>query len=333
MKVVRLVALALAGMMSVAIVAVAAPADKPTQVTFQLNTVPSPSDHAYFEVGIEKGFYKAEGLEVFLQLGTGSATTLRLVGSSNPPLGFVDVGTMILGVMRGIPVKSIAVVNQGSPMAVIFKKGKGYRSIRDLKGASIATTQAGSLTQMFPLVLRANGMTTDDVKLIYTGNPAAKEVAMLSGNTDAYLGFYTENGIRNQAAGHDVVWIKFSDAGVNIMNLAVVANAAWLKENPAIARAFVRATQKAIKYTVDNPREAAAIFFRKYSKDFTEEVILRMIQASIPLLHTSTSRGLPYGATAEEDWRATEKLITELANLRPLAGVSLYYTNEFATGK
>jgi NitT/TauT family transport system substrate-binding protein len=317
----------------VAIVVAGGNAAPLTPVVFQLNTIPSPPDHAYFELGIEKGFYRAEGLDVSLAQGTGSSTTLRLVGAARAGLGFVDVGTMILGVLQGIPVKSIMVVNQGSPMAVIFKKDKGYRHLQDLRGASIATTQTGSLTQIFPLVLRANGMTTNDVKLIYTGNPTAKEVAMLNGNADAYLGFYTENAIRNQVAGHDVGWIRFADAGVNIMNLAVVANTPWLRENPAVARGFVRATQRAIQYTVQNPREAAAIFYRNHSRDFTEALILQMIQSSLPLLRTPNSRGLPYGVTAEEDWKTSERLISEYANFKPLAGVSVYYTNEFAVGR
>ncbi|MBI4277463.1 MAG: ABC transporter substrate-binding protein [Armatimonadetes bacterium] len=302
-------------------------------VVFQLNITPSPPDHTYFEVGIAKGFYREEGLDVTLENGTGSSNTLRLVGTSRPPLGFVDVGTMILGVVRGIPVKSVMVINQGSPMAVIFKKSKGYKTIKDLRGASVATTQAGSLTQIWPVVLRANGMSTSDLRMIYTGSPTAKEVAMLAGNADAYLGFYTENAVRNQMAGHDVAWIKFSDAGVNIMNLAVIANSTWLKDNAAIARAFVRGTQKAIKYTVVNPKEAAAIFHRKHSRDFSEEIVLRMLQAGLPLLQTPNSKGLPYGAAAEGDWQTSERYLAEYAKFKPLAGISLYYTNEFAMGR
>jgi NitT/TauT family transport system substrate-binding protein len=325
----RSVALQLCALLALSLATSASAAEK---VTFQLNTTPSPPDHTAFEVALEKGFYRDAGLEVTLEPGTGSSNTLKLVGAGKAPLGFVDAGTMILGVAQGIPVKSIAVVNQVSPMAVIFKEAKGYRKITDLRGKSIATTQAGSLTRIFPIVLRSQGMTTDDVKMVYTGNPTAKEVAMLADNVDAYLGFYTENAMRNLAAGHKVAWIKFADADVNLLNLAIVANTDWLKNNAAVARAFVRATQKGIQYTVDHPDEAAAIFHKNHSRDFSADVVLRMLQAGNTLLQTPRSKGRPFGVTADEDWRATERLLAEHSQFSPAASIAVYHTNEFAAG-
>jgi NitT/TauT family transport system substrate-binding protein len=314
------------------LVLVAAPAGAADKLTFQLNTTASPPDHVYFEVALAKGFYREANLDVTLEPGTGSSNTLKLVGAGKAPLGFVDAGTMILGIAAGVPVRSVAVVNQVSPMAVIFKASKGYKQVPDLRGASIATTQAGSLTRIFPIVLARNGMTPENVKMVYTGNPTAKEVAMLAGNVDAYLGFYTENAMRNLAAGHDVGWIKFADAGINLLNLAIVANTEWLEQNAPVARAFVRATQKAIEYTVAHPDEAASIFHQRHARDFTPDIVSRMVKAGITLLHTPRSRQLPYGATAEEDWRETERLLAEHAKFEQAKSIATYHTNEFVLG-
>jgi ABC-type nitrate/sulfonate/bicarbonate transport system substrate-binding protein len=149
---------------------------------------------------------------------------------------------------------------------------------------------------------------------------------------DAYLGFYTENAMRNLAAGQDVAWIKFADAGVNLLNLSIVANTDWLKQNAPLARAFVRATQKAIEYTVAHPEEAAGIFHQRHPRDFTPDLVLRMVKAGITLLHTPRSKQLPYGATSDDDWRDTERLLAEHDKFELAKSVGVYHTNEFVLG-
>lgn len=301
----------------------------PTPLTVLLNWTWYPADHSYFQVGLDMGFYEEEGLDVEFVEGRGSGDTLRLVGAGNADIGYVDAGSMMFGISEGVPVRSICVVNQESPMGVVFPAELGWTDFQDLAGATVALTQGDVFQSIFPAVLNAVGL-EGQVEIVATANPAAKEAAVLSGNADALLAFYTEQAPRMTATqGMEMDWLSFAEAGVNTFNMSVFSNTSWLEENREAAQAFVRATQRAIEYTVENPDEAAAIFAAAHGENFTEELALHQIEASVPLLHTERSEGQPYCWTAEEDWAQTEEILSTYAELPAQEDLTVYYTNEF----
>lgn len=300
-----------------------------TPVEFRLNWTWYPADHSYFVVGEDQGFYEEEGLDVSFEEGTGSSTVMQLIGRGDSDLGYVDAPTMMQGVAEGVPVQSLAVVNQVSPMGAIFKTERGYSSVQDFEGETIVLTQGDALSQVFPAVLNANDMSADDVEITSTSSPAAKETALLNDQADVLLAFYTEQAPRlEDTQGVDLEWISFADAGVNTFNMSVIANNFWLEENAETAEAFARATQRAIEYTAEDPEEAAEIFVENHD-GFSEELALAQIQASIPLLHTEASEEMPYGATVEGDWEEMQQVMVEYADLEPQDDLSTYYTNGF----
>src|SRR6476646_6332049 len=75
--------------------------------------------HAAFYLGIEKGLYKAEGIDLTVAEGSGSGTTARLLAQGTDPVGFLDFGTMAKGVGSGMPIKAVLGVHQRSPMMIL----------------------------------------------------------------------------------------------------------------------------------------------------------------------------------------------------------------------
>lgn len=299
-------------------------------LTFQLNWTWYASDHSYFQTALDEGFFEEQGLDVTVREGNGSGTTLKLIGTGDAPLGFVDGSTLIHGVTEGIDtVRSIGVVNQVSPMAVIFKAEKGYEDITDLEGARIAGTQGDAFSQIFPAVLAANDMDTSDVQLISTANPPAKEVAVLNDNADALLGYFNEQALRIQATEDvEMDWIRFSEAGVNTLNMTVVGNTGWLEDNPDVAGSFLAALQQAIEFTVDNPQQAAEHFAAAHSQ-FDVDLALAQIEGSLDLFHTDNSEGQPYLWSAEEDWEETQQVLVDYVGLETDASADVYHTNQY----
>ena len=52
--------------------------------------------HSYFYVALDKGYYKAEGLEVNILRGQGSADAIKKVASGAAVVGFADAGSLVL---------------------------------------------------------------------------------------------------------------------------------------------------------------------------------------------------------------------------------------------
>ena len=67
------------------------------------------SEHAPFYLGKEKGFFEAEGIDLDIQEGRGSAVTVQAVAAGSATFGYVDVPTMIKAAAKGLTAKECSV--------------------------------------------------------------------------------------------------------------------------------------------------------------------------------------------------------------------------------
>ncbi len=167
-----------------------------TPIDFRLNWTLY-GEHAPFFVAVDKGFYADEGLDVTILEGSGSGTTVKLVGNDEHELGYADSGTMMRAVNAGVPVKAVAVFLQKSPMSVIFKAENPISSAEELVGKSIAITAGDANSQIFPAVLAKNGIGEDEVSMVVVASPGAKEVTLLEDQVDAFLGYFIDQPARH----------------------------------------------------------------------------------------------------------------------------------------
>lgn len=302
-----------------------------TSIEFLLNFGAYPADHSYFTFGIQDGIYEQHGLDVTLVEGTGSGDALAALGAGQFHLALLDTGTLMLGIANNdVPVTNLGVINQQSPMSIIFMADAGYETVEDLRGMTIASSQGGSMTRLFPGLLAANNMTENDVSMAFVGSGESQQVVMLNGQADAFLGYYPDDGMTLRLEGHDVDWIPFADSGVNLLNLGVGANLDWLEQNRDTAEAFMRATQESIEGVLDDPQAAAESFVDQFpDAGYDPEGAVAMLETSFELLKTEASEDLQYGHAAEEDWRRAEELLTEYMELEPADDLSRYYTTDF----
>jgi ABC-type nitrate/sulfonate/bicarbonate transport system substrate-binding protein len=85
--------------------------------------------HAYFFVALDKGYYKAAGLDVKILRGQGSVDAIRQVGAGNANFGFADTGSLVLARANDqIPVKLVASVYARPPQAITGGTSRDHRS-------------------------------------------------------------------------------------------------------------------------------------------------------------------------------------------------------------
>ncbi|QJU52571.1 ABC transporter substrate-binding protein [Herbiconiux sp. KACC 21604] len=335
----RLASLVLAGSAALALAACSGttPADSPaTSGSGELDVLPirlnwtfEAADHPWFFAGMEEGIYAEHGIELQPQEGTGSASTLQLVASGSDPVGLVDSGTMMGGVSKGLPVQAVCVLAQRNPMSAIFPASAGITGIDDLKGKTIAVTPGDSLSQIFPAVLAANDLQDSDVNMVGLADPAAKQSSVLTGASDAFLGYYTlQLPAIEQSSGEKMDYLAFSDLGVDTLSMGIVVNKDWAAENEDLLTRFIAATQESAQFVVDNPEKAADDFVAGVPS-FDRELALTQITAAVPLLHTEATEGSPICQSDEGDWAATEDILSTYAGLSPADSLDAYYTNDY----
>lgn len=310
----------------------AAPVEEegPIPLEFRLNWTLY-GEHAPFFVGVDKGFYLEEGLDVTILEGSGSGTVVKLLGNGTNTIGYADSATMMRGVIAGVPVTAVAVMFQSSPMSFIYRADAARpTTIEELPGTKVAITAGDASLSIFEACLGANGLSMDDVELIQVSNPQAKETAVLEGLADSFLGYFVDQPLRmEKVTGVDMGWSKLVDlCNVNTLSSAIIVNNFWAEQNPEIVQKFVRASQRAWAYTMENPEEAAEIF-ASHAEAFDAPLALAEIEGSLTLMHTPNTEGKPLGFSALEDWQSTQQVLQDYAGFKPEEDVTVYFNNDF----
>jgi ABC-type nitrate/sulfonate/bicarbonate transport system substrate-binding protein len=258
-----------------------------------------------FYVGDKFGVYKAEGLEVSLEV------IKTEVGVAGMVAGEIDYTSAIGSAMRaaatGMPIK--ATMFSMDRVLIYMYARPTIKSIEDVKGGkTVATTGLlATPTYAAKVMARAHGLNLDkDLIFIAMGDVATSLAALQSGAADVAMlsipfNFKAEElGFRNLGSAVDYLQTPFAGVG---------AADAKLKTNPSEVKRMIRATLKGIEFTRDPAnhekvigllmdefkldRKTAALSLREIVKVFTKD-----------------------GTTPEDAVRAEIKEIREQAKLK-----------------
>ena len=118
-------------------------------------------------VALDKGFYKAEGLNVNIIRGQGSIDAVKKVATGAAQIGFADAGAVILARANdSIPVKLVAIIYAKPPHAVFALADSGIKTPKDLEGRTVADAPFGAQRLIFNSYALAAGIDTNKVKWI-----------------------------------------------------------------------------------------------------------------------------------------------------------------------
>jgi NitT/TauT family transport system substrate-binding protein len=250
------------------------------------------SEHAPFFLGKDKGFYEAEGIDLDIQEGRGSAVSIQAVAANSATFGYVDVPTMIKAGAKGAPVKAIGVALQLSPMSVMGLAEKNIKSPKDIVGKTVAMTPGDSMSQIWPLFLKKTGLQEGQYKVV-SGDGQTKLNAVINGQADLLLGYLMDQNIKIQdATKKPVNVIRFADYGVNLISSGVIAHKDTLANKSDMVRRFMRATTKAFEETEKNPEAAIDAMLKANSKAGQRETLLIGIKLTTPLFHTPETKNM-----------------------------------------
>jgi NitT/TauT family transport system substrate-binding protein len=284
-----------------------AQAPKHDHVTLMLNWY-TYSEHAPFFLGKEKGFYAQEGIDLDIQEGRGSAVTAQAVAAKSVEFGYIDIPTMIKAASKGAPLKSVGVLLQTSPMAVMAFADKTLKTPQDIIGKTVATTPGDSPSQIWPLYLKINHISPDQFKTV-SGDAKTKLNAVISGQADLIIGYVMDQNIKMIDATHKpTVLLRFADSGINLINSGIIVNTETLKDNPDLVRRFMRATTRAVEETEKDPQAAVDATLKEKPESGKPDTMLLGVKLTTALYHTKETANLP-------PFRVTMKNVNESLDL------------------
>lgn len=146
--------------------------------------------HAYYYVALDKGYYKAAGLDVKIVRGQGSTDAVKQVASGTAQIGFADSSAVIFAKANdNISVKLVSIIYAKPPHAIYVLKGSGITKPKDLEGKKLADTAFSAMPKMFSAYAKAAGIDASKVTWVVAGSDALPGMLSL-GRVDG-IGQYT----------------------------------------------------------------------------------------------------------------------------------------------
>ena len=283
--------------------------------------------HTPFYLGVERGYYKDEGIDLKISEGRGGGATAQAIGAKSDTFGFVDGGTVVVSAVRGVPIRTtMSLMNRGI-FAIVAREDAGITKPKDLEGKSIAATAGDALTQLLPAVIKFNNLDRDKIKIVNV-DAASKVITVLEKRADALLGSVDAQSFDMAAKGVKSTMLSYNDIGVPLVGLTVVAHEDTIKSSPELIKRFNRATQKSYEAAMKDPY-AAVDAARKFKPEINRDVCKSQLEISLAHIPSDNTKGKPLGWGSEKDWSAMLALLKEYQNLPTERTGDTFFTNAF----
>lgn len=249
---------ALLAMLAAAVLATL-PAAAQTAVKFTLDwKFEGPA--APFLVGLDRGYYKAEGLDVTIDTAAGSLEPINRIAAGTYDIGFGDINSLIKFRDQNptVPIKAVFMVYNKPAFSVVARKSRGVTRPKDLEGKKLGAPAADGAYAQWPIFVKANDIDASKVTIENVGFPV-REPMLAAGQVDAITGFSFSSFLNLKDRGvpvDDIVVMLMADYGVNLYGNAIIVNPRFLAEKPEAVKAFLRAFLKGLKETVRDPASA-----------------------------------------------------------------------------
>jgi len=250
-------ALTLAGL---ALAALPATALAQTRVKMVLNWKYE-GPQAWFFLAQDKGYFKAEGLDVEIDQGEGSAASIPKVASGAYQAGFGDLNAVADFAAKrpaDAPVGVYMIYNT-PPFTIVVKQDSPIKTPKDLEGKTVGGPANDGALKLFPAFAKVAGIDAAKVSITNMA-PNLREQMLMRGQADAVFGFVTTVSFSAKAMGmdpaRDLRFIRYGDHGMDLYSNAVFFSRSFVKDNPKAVQGFVRALNRAVRDVLADPDAA-----------------------------------------------------------------------------
>src|SRR3982074_3522738 len=214
----------------------------------------------FFFVADDKGYFKAEGIDITIDQGDGSATPIPKVASGAYDIGFADSKHVIAFAPHEAPVAVYVMFNR-PPFTVAVKADSPIKAPKDFEGKTLGGAANDGALKLFPALCKLTKIDCGKVAITNFA-PNLREQMLMQGQVDGAFGYVNTIRFSAKLSGIDpdkqMRFINYGDYGMDLYSNAIIVSKKLVKEKPEVVRGFVRALNKAVIDSLKDPKMAVA---------------------------------------------------------------------------
>src|SRR3984893_4503670 len=241
--------------------------------------VPEAFSVAPLDVGMRKGLFANNGLEIESIAFTGDARMQQAMASDSLDVA-LGSGPAMAFIVKGSPIKGVAAMAGPPLLLAIVVRPDGPKTVADLKGRKISVSTAGSLTYwLVSETSRRQGWGPKGIEIAPRGARPGQIAAMKRGDIDGAI-MDVGNAFELEKKGEGRILVSFTD--ITDFHIHVIfATDKLIAEHPRLVRAFLRGWFETIAVMRRNKAATVAIAAEVTSKD--EDVTACVYDVIMPM--------------------------------------------------
>lgn len=286
---------------------------------------------AQFYMADKQGYYAAEGLKVTFDYNFETDVVQR-IAQGTVQFGMASGDSILLARANGLPVVTVATVNQQFPTVFFSKADQNIKTPADLKGKSVGIPGHFGASYIGLLaLLYANKMQESDLKIEDIG--FAQVPALSEGKVQVASGYGNNEPLQLDQQGIKVNVIKVSDF-YPLASDGIVASEASIKDQPDMVRGFVRATLKGMQDVISDPDAAFRVALDtipelKSADAKTQDLQRKVMQATLPYWQSDATAKEGLGFSDSKNWQATATFLRDSQLLKSEVDLTKAFSNDF----
>ena len=230
------------------------------KLTLMLDWFPN-VDHLPIYVARHQGLFADQGLDIVILSPSDTSDALKLAAAGQVDIAISYEPQTIIAAARGLEISVMGRLIEHPLTTLLFLKGKGIETPKDLEGKKIGYTVPGLMDVLLNAFARLNGI--EKYSAVNVGFSIVQ--SLTAGKVDAVMGpFKTYETVTMAHKGYEVGYFELENWGIpDYDELVLVASRKTMKKNQTAMLNVRRIIDQAIQYVRSNPQNALKQYFQE----------------------------------------------------------------------
>jgi ABC-type nitrate/sulfonate/bicarbonate transport system substrate-binding protein len=293
------------------------------KVSVVLDWTPN-TNHTGLYVAKEKGYFKAEGLDVdIIMPGEAGADQLVASGKADFGVGYQEAITQAR--IQGVPLVSIAAVIQHNTSGFASPVAKNIKTPKDFEGKTYGGWGSPVEKAVIASLMQKENADVNKLKIINTGD--TDFFTAVKRDVDFAWIYYGWTGVEAELRNEKLNMIYLTDYSKKLDYYTPVleTNEKMIANNPDTVKAFLKAAAKGYEFAIKNPDQAADILI-KAAPDLDPKLVKKSQEWLSPKYQDDAKQ---WGLQKQEVWENYASWMFDNKLLDKKLDAKKAFTNEF----